>query len=83
VVVLACAILGHGRHDFRRDVAHGGKNDVGCGLRGLLDGWILFGELLKSRFEGQACRRGLRFQRRCLIIGKLDHRHKKCPTFSS
>jgi hypothetical protein len=76
--MLARAVLGHGRHDVRRDVSHVFDDHVGNMLSRPL-GWSrLFGEFLKPLFKREAGRR-FSFQRCRLFIWKLDHRQEKSP----
>jgi len=63
MIVLARAVLGHGRHDFRRDIAHVFAGHVSAMAEGP-GGRILFSKLLEPSFERKASRGGFRFQRR-------------------
>lgn len=77
--MLARAVLGHGSHNFRRDITHVFDYHVGNVLVRPAGGWLLLSEFLKPGFECKAGGRRFRFQRRRLFIGKLNHHHKKSP----
>jgi len=73
MIVLPGTVLGHSAHDFRRHIPHAFEDhvrDMPVASRA-----FLFSELLEPCLEGEPFGRRLRFQRRCLLIWKLDHRH--------
>src|ERR1700727_1381175 len=72
MIVLARAILGHGRHYFRRYIAHVGENDLRDGFERALVRRFEADQLVEPRFEGKAGGSGFRLQRRSLLIGTLD-----------
>jgi len=72
MVVLACAILRHGRHDFRRNVFHVFDNDIGYVVRGAAGGLLRFGKFLNPFFNGKTLRRSLRLKRGRLFVRQFD-----------
>ena len=58
MIVLAGAILRHGGHNLRRDVAHAVENDIGCCLQRLLRSRLRFSPFLNPVLNRKPFRRG-------------------------